>query len=105
MGSRGRNNYRYQREIILSDGDIEHIIDVHCASSPYPNKTKFPSSWSNKDIIRAVEKTLDKPDRVKEPIGTNERYQIESDFDGITVRVSYYYLNGKAIFHSAYPLP
>lgn len=105
MGSRGRSSYKYKREIILSDADKNHIIDRHCASSPYPGKTKFPESWSNTDIIGAVEKTLDKPDRVIYPIPPNGRYQLESDFNGVTVRVSYFYENGKAIFHSAYPLP
>ena len=104
MGSRGRNTYKYRREIILSDDAIKHIIDRHSASSTYVNKTKFPASWSNEDIISAVEKTLDKPDRVEYPTGTNDRYQLESDFSGITVRVQYYYKNGKAVFHSAYSL-
>ena len=81
------------------------IIERYCASSPYLGKTKFPASWNDIDIINAVEKTLDKPDKVVYPIPPNDRVRIESDFDGITVRVSYYYENGKAVFHSAYPLP
>ena len=105
MGSRGRNSYRYRREITLSEADINHIIERHSALSQYPGKTKFPKSWSDVDIINAVEKTLDKPDKLVYPIPPNDRYQIESDFDGITVRVSYFYENGKAVFHSAYPLP
>jgi hypothetical protein len=105
MGSRGRSSHGYQREIILSEDDANHILDRHSASSQYPGKTKFPVNWSSEDIISAVEKTLDKPDRVIYPIPPNSRYQIESDFSGVTVRVSYFYENGKAIFHSAYPLP
>ena len=105
MGSRGRSGYKYQREIILSDADKQHITDRHCAESPYPGKTKFPEGWSNDEIIDTVEKTLDMPDRVIYPIPPNDRYQIESEINGVTVRVSFYYENGKAVFHSAYPLP
>ena len=105
MGSRGRNGHRYQREIVLSEADIRHIIERHCASSQFPGKTKFPESWSDKDIIDAVEKTLNKPDKLIYPIPPNDRYQIERNFDGVTVRVSYFHENGKAVFHSAYPLP
>jgi hypothetical protein len=105
MGSRGRVQLTYKRELILSDDDKHHIVERHSSSSPVSNKTRFPKDWDERRIIQAVDETIDSPDRIVYPIPPNQRYQIEKDFDDMTVRVSYYYDNGKAVFHSAYPLP
>jgi hypothetical protein len=104
MGSRGRSSSRYRRELTLTDDDKNHIVDRHRASSQYQNKTKFPENWTDADILDAVERTIDMPDRVAYPIPPNDRYQIEKDIFGITIRVSYYHVDGKAVMRSAYPL-
>jgi hypothetical protein len=105
MGSRGRVRFAYKRELTLSNDDKNHIIERHSSSSVIPNKTRFPKDWDDRRIIQAVDETIDSPDRIVRPIPPNQRYQIEKDFDDATVRVSYYYDNGEAVFHSAYPLP
>jgi hypothetical protein len=105
MGSRGRSESNYHRELHLSDENKQHIIERHRASSKHPNKTKFPKDWNDDKIINSVEETLNAPDRIVRPIPPNERYRLEKDIDGIVVRVSYYYKDGVQIFHSAYPLP
>jgi hypothetical protein len=105
MGSRGRIQFAYKRELILSDDDKRHIIERHSGSSAVPNKTRFPKDWDDLRIIQAVDETIDSPDRIVRPIPPNQRCQIEKNFEDVTIRVSYYYDNGKAVFHSAYPLP
>ncbi|MDR3364221.1 MAG: EndoU domain-containing protein [Clostridiales Family XIII bacterium] len=89
----------------MSEEDEQHILDRHRNSATHPNKTKFPKEWNDDKILRAIEETLNAPDRVVKPIFPNERYQVEKMIDDVTVRVSYYYQDGMPVFHSAYPLP
>ena len=105
MGSRGRRHFGYKKELVLPDNDQRHIVEQHSGLSQYSGKTKFPKDWDDGRIIRAVEETIDAPGRIISPIPPNERFQIERDFDTVTVRVSSYHVDGEAIFHSAYPLP
>jgi hypothetical protein len=105
MGSRGRIQFVYKRELTLSKDDKSHIIERHSSSSVVPNKTRFPKDWDDKRIIQTVDETIDFPDRIVRPIPPKQRSHIEKDFGEVTVRVSYYYDKGKAVFHSAYPLP
>jgi hypothetical protein len=105
MGSRGRVTYKYKRDLQLTEEDTQHVLERHNSKSIFRNKTKFPEKWSDDEIIEAIEETLNFPDRVKLPTPPNDRYQLEKLIDGVTVRVSYYYEIGIAVFHSAYPLP
>jgi hypothetical protein len=105
MGSRGRVESNYQRELHLADEDKQHVLERHRYSSNYPNKTNFPKDWNDKRILDSIEKTLDAPDKVIKPIFPNDRHQVEKVVDGVTVRVSYYHKDGAPVFHSAYPVP
>jgi hypothetical protein len=105
MGSRGRYESGYQRDLYLTDENKQHVLERHRSSSKYPGKTKFPKNWDDDKIIDSLEKTLNAPDRIVKPIPPNERYRLEKDVDRVVVRVSYYYKDGVPVFHSAYPLP
>jgi hypothetical protein len=105
MGSRGRVSYIYQRDLQLTEENIRHVLERHNSNSTLQNKTKFPENWSDKKIVEAIEETLNTPAVINRPELSSHRHQVEKTIDGITVRVSYYYENGKAIFQSAYPLP
>ncbi len=73
---------------LLSEYLRSHILELHRPGATSPvAKSKFPRTWSDEDILAAVDLTLAAPDRAPEWLGDKIRFEREVDGQLIRVQV------------------
>ncbi|MCX7099869.1 MAG: EndoU domain-containing protein [Methylococcales bacterium] len=74
----------------------EHILNRHRYGTNKPNKTEFPKTWSDNDIIKNVESIVNDPNAI--PVPNKYGSSVIGTHDGVDIRVDFYPNN-----HSTYP--
>lgn len=74
----------------------------HMWDSQKNNKTLFPESWSQQDIVNAVHATIEDPDRVYRE--DDEKRHARKMIDGVLVQAVWAVEGNKAILNTAYPV-
>lgn len=86
-------------------GLLEHELSDrqgHMWDSQKNNKTLYPESWSQQDIVNAVHATIEDPDRVYRE--DDEKRHARKMIDGVLVQVVWSVEGNKAILNTAYPV-